>query len=482
MVRLEQAIFTSTETSLSSGYQLAAHSGGIMETDLRGLSAWGPSHDSLWPTGAQAASVNFHALPSGALCVSQTVAAGAEYSGRRGPRLYTQQLIAAPESFAAFGHHPFVLWEAARKQGCLAILERIPHVLDSLWLDTADQPAMPESYLRQADPACLAILVQAALAEQPCGIIPGERACSLVAALFSALPLAWRRTCSFTTGLRFSLRRPFHLICLPEQRLENQRLARQHQFRLLDLAAVDKTNLRLHSGWAAFVHACLVGNRCDLLLEALNRINDEAAEVSSNQPADAALARWLDCRGTQLLSELSGLTQPGDAKEPGSLTKIYGGHDAQASINAGTQAAPGCTHGTNAAAKWRLAHDPHVRGGQLLPSLSDSNLANDWRESLPIDEEPACAMGALCPWAKPQLQNLEDAIFEVVAGKPALAELHKQWSDTLALVGGSLAEKAREKYLGFAVALWRQVNAAGEPGNSQRAACALEVICLLMGK
>lgn len=65
MNRVEQAVFTSAETTRTAGYQLVARSPGILEDDGHALSAWGPSHESLLKSERQASSINFFLLPSG---------------------------------------------------------------------------------------------------------------------------------------------------------------------------------------------------------------------------------------------------------------------------------------------------------------------------------------------------------------------------------------------------------------------------------
>jgi len=127
---IEQAVFTSARTDRADGYQLVARSPGVTEEDAREISVWAPSHDSLFEEGADAVSVNFHALPSGAYCLSKSEPAGAEYSGRRGAQVYTQCLVVTPEVLARFANNPFALLTAAFAQGSLRILEELPKELE----------------------------------------------------------------------------------------------------------------------------------------------------------------------------------------------------------------------------------------------------------------------------------------------------------------------------------------------------------------
>ena len=127
---VEQAIFTSAQTERSAGYQLVASSPGVCDADARELAMWGPSHDSLLEEGLDAVSVNFHKLPSGAFCVSKTTPAGSEYSGRRGPAVYTQCLVVPADGLERFSNNPFALLTAAFAQGSLRVYDRIPDELE----------------------------------------------------------------------------------------------------------------------------------------------------------------------------------------------------------------------------------------------------------------------------------------------------------------------------------------------------------------
>src|SRR5437773_11290410 len=108
-MRLEQAIFTSIQSSRLDGYQLAAASGGITAEQTKELTAWGPAHDSLWDTRRDGRSVNFHPLADDRFCLSCTTVAGEEYSGRGGGRIYTQMFILPREALEPFANDPFLV-------------------------------------------------------------------------------------------------------------------------------------------------------------------------------------------------------------------------------------------------------------------------------------------------------------------------------------------------------------------------------------
>jgi hypothetical protein len=112
---IEQAIFTSAETNRLRGYQLVATSSGISASIARELTTWGPSHESLCELGDGASSVNFHPVDRDRWCVSQSVAAGEEYSGRGGTRIYSQSFIAGVAELAPFANNPFAFLRAVRR-------------------------------------------------------------------------------------------------------------------------------------------------------------------------------------------------------------------------------------------------------------------------------------------------------------------------------------------------------------------------------
>ena len=137
MMQVEQAIFTSCRTPRMDGYQLVAASRGITNEQADELSAWGPAHDSLLRTDARGGSINFHLLHDGVACVSKSLPAGAEYSGRSGPKVYTICLLVTPDLFARFANQPFRILDAAAAGGHLRVL------VATAGKPAADQPPRP---------------------------------------------------------------------------------------------------------------------------------------------------------------------------------------------------------------------------------------------------------------------------------------------------------------------------------------------------
>src|SRR5947207_10942358 len=131
-MRIEQAIFTSIQSSRLDGYQLAAASSGIAPELAKELTVWGPAHDSLWDTRCDARSVNFHPLSDGSYCLCCTTLAGAEYSGRGGGRVYTQMFVLGRDALAQFANDPFLVLRALSAAGRLVVFDQVLSMLPSV--------------------------------------------------------------------------------------------------------------------------------------------------------------------------------------------------------------------------------------------------------------------------------------------------------------------------------------------------------------
>jgi hypothetical protein len=245
---VEQAIFTSAETARGEGYQLVSASGGLSAADARALALWSPSHGALLLEGAAAQSVNFHPLPSGAYCVARARPMGREPSGRRGERLHTHCLVAAPELLARFANNPFALLQAAVAGGALAAAEATPAApLEPLALvgrARAVNEPLVERVCAELGRERMAALMDAAIQQRPLGVCCRLPAEELFAALLNLLPVERRPEFSFSTGLKYSPRRPFRLIAAPADEAEQERLARQFQVTVLRLDEHPETRER----------------------------------------------------------------------------------------------------------------------------------------------------------------------------------------------------------------------------------------------
>ena len=285
---VEQAIFASSRSDGAAGYQVVAASPGLCEADARELAAWGPSHDSLLDPGPEAESLNFHPLPSGAYCVSRTVAVGWECHGGR-QQVETHCLIVPREVLARFGNNPFALvhavsWHALRDEGRDGTAEPRP----SLRSGTCHPPrrlapvaipggaaAVDQALLAflAADPGPedVAALVQAARGSVCLAVAAGHRSAPLMAGLLNCLPPECRLEFSFSTGLKFSPRRPFRVVALSGDPAQRCWVAQYPNVAVLDVRGGASPQAMPLDGWAQLIQRSLGTGQIPLLAAELSK-------------------------------------------------------------------------------------------------------------------------------------------------------------------------------------------------------------------
>ncbi|HEX5446142.1 MAG TPA: hypothetical protein VFW87_20105 [Pirellulales bacterium] len=454
---IEQAIFTSAEMSRREGYQLVAHSPGIDEGDLRELSAWGPSHDSLLAAGDDAVSVNFFGLPSGCFCVSKTTPGGQEYSARGGPKVYTQCLVVDAEGLARFANNPFALLNAAFAQGSVRVHEKIPEALEAFRLAgraaAVDQAALAQL---RSEPGVtwLAALLEAAIASPAIAIVGGNHALRLVAGLFNALPVECRPHFSFSTGLKYSPRRPFRVLCLSDDPVEIRRLSRLGERTLLDLNGKPPQCFTTANGWGGLAANSIAAGRTEFLARQLAK------------PRPTLTLEQLPALGRQLLEQMA---------EDAPLAAVTPETPPLSAVTPTAAQPPSVVAAAAAAATddRHRADAAHPRFQHTLQPKARSPLA-EW------SDDPSIAIGAQCPQALETLELLDDLVFESIAGKPgAFDELKALWPTALAQVGEALIEESREQYLRHALRVWQDCVEGDQIHNPALAVSTMDVICLL---
>jgi hypothetical protein len=484
---IEQAIFTSLRSGRRDGYQLAAHSRGIDAADLRELALWGPSHDSLLDAGAD--SVNFHPLPSGAFCVSKTTLAGEEYSGR-GERTYTQCLVVPLDVLYRFGNNPFAIVTAALAQGALRVHERVPDAVEPFTLPgkcaAVDQTLLAQ-LCAQPGNSWLCAVVQAALSSTSLALVAGRLGYKLIAGLVNCLPVECRTAFSFTTGLKHSPRRPFRVFALNCDQAEQRRLQRQFDVTVLETSGEPPRYVAADTPWSGFVRAAIAAgktsflarqlalSRPNLTLADLPRLGDEllASLMSSNgPPVDSSAAD----RGGQRPPAKTAEPRAADGPRVGALP-----HDDQSvwpELQIGDPGQGECV----AAATFEAFDDvhrtdsPHARfeRAKASPTTMPRGDAGD---------DPAQVLGAACPAMIEKLEQLDDMVFEAIAGKQgAIEQLQRLWPEVLAKVGPDLVEESREQYLRHALRVWRDCVEGDQIRNAALANAAIGVVCLLFNE
>jgi len=179
---------------------------------------WGRAHDSLWDTRRDARSVNFHSLASGDYCLSCTTLAGAEYSGRRGGRVYTQMFVLPRDVLDRFADDPFLVLRALAAAGRLVVHDQVPEKLPSApLLGRSDRPdaSLVTQVLDEVGSTVFDELVDAIGRSTNVAVLTSGHVERLFQALLHAFTPEERLSLSFTTGLKDSPRRPFKLFVLP---------------------------------------------------------------------------------------------------------------------------------------------------------------------------------------------------------------------------------------------------------------------------
>ncbi|MDZ7616431.1 MAG: hypothetical protein U1E05_05460 [Patescibacteria group bacterium] len=443
MAIIEQAVFTSASTNRAAGYHLVGVSPGVAEVDARELAVWGPSHDSLLDLGPDASSISFHPLPSGAYCVSHTVAAGFEYSGRGGHRVYTQCLIVSPEVMLRFANNAFAVIRAAQAGGMVQVFDPVPEWLPSLTLIGSASPVDQNLLGRLASqfgPERIATMVQAAMNSECVALAGDAWTADLIAGLINCLPLHTRVEYPFSTGLKHSSRRPFRVLGLSNDPAEHRWIAQRAHVTLLSLASSEKLPKLPLSGWPQFVARVLATRRTSLLATELSKSDSEFT------------ADDLHALGLQLLEEL-------DASELGG-----GEPDRFASA--------ACLPDDVAQAPSRpradAAHRRFVKSTHAGETATVQIVA------------PSTVLSPESPQVLERLERLDDLVFDAINGQTAsVAELREYWSQVVSELGEDLLAESREQYLRYAMAVWERGAESDEVRNPGRAIQALDILCML---
>jgi len=443
MALIEQAVFTSAETDRAAGYQLVAASAGLSEADARELAVWGPSHASLLNSGPESVSFNFHPLPSGAYCVSRTTPAGFEYSGRGAARVYTQCLIVPADVLGRFANNPFAVLRAASAAGFLEVHQRVPDRLEPLRL--VGRAAVVDSVLltqlaSNPGPDRLAALVKAALSSESLATAGDLATEHLVAGLINCLPPECRTEFSFSTGLKYSSRRPFRIVALPGDKREHRSMHQRYNLTLLDLAESLPPEFAPIDGWARFIREVLASGRTSFLATQFSKRRFELA------------CEDLPALGLQLLEGLDISSLPA---EPELLAdKKQEGPDSGPDWWSGIQ----------------RAHAAHRRFEGSGPSTDAKDHPAAPSESPDPDS----------PETLEKLELLDDLVFEAIGGEPsAMKQLRASWSQLRAELGAELLEETREQYLRHALSIWEGYRDCDGLRDPTKAMQALDVLCVL---
>lgn len=444
MQSIEQAIFTSAETDRSAGYQVVAAGKAISRDDLGELAVWGPSHDALLSCLPRASSLNFHPLPSGAFCVSRTTAAGWEYSGR-GTRIYTQCLVVPPEVLARFANNPFAVMRAATAAGAIQVHEEIPGELEPIDL-AGGTAAVDLSLLARLTanpgPDWMAALVDAALNSASVAVAGNPSAEQLIAGLLNCFPPECRTEFSFTTGLKFSSRRPFRIVAVGRDPEEQRRVERLYNAAVVDFTGEPPGAAAVtDNSWAQFIRRVLRSGRTSLLASRL-----------ADLPEQVTLAE-LSALGLEFLEELD-VALDGDEhfdQPPQSGTPT--GED------------------VGTAGGRPQAHAAHRRSAKSVPTAA-TELTDPPGPSTIIDPPDTGMLETL--------RRLDALVCEAITGPAETVEkVRAMWRRLESGLEPQVAARWREEYLRYALSIWSQTTPGGVRCPSE-AIQSLDVVCSLL--
>jgi hypothetical protein len=467
MCDIEQAIFTSAKTDSAAGYHVVAQSVGVLKEDARELSVWCPSHDALLEAGTEAVSFNFHPLPSGAYCLSRTLPAGWEYSGRGGMRVYTHCLIVPPEVLARFANNPFALLQAALAAGVMEIRRPLPKNLEPLTLVGRATPVDQTLLIRLSNnpgPHAMAVLVQAARSAVCLAVAGDPTPSELFAGVINCLPPSCRTFLSFSTGLKFSLRRPFHLIALPGDPGEQRWMAHQHNVTALDMTGSKPLPSLVLDGWTQFIERALASGRTSFL----------AAQLAKRR-FDLNLED-LPALGLQLLEDLEESTfhELEESAAPSEKNNQPGFSTADSGDKPLTgEAFSGCNDSGAKQQEIQQAHSAHRRfeKTQIRPQNAGAHLAI---------EAPSHRLDPDSPEVQEKLELLDDLVYDALSGREgALGQLQSAWPEVRAELGDKLLGESREQYLRYALTIWESCLENDTIRNPTQAIQALDVLCVL---
>ena len=441
MLRVEQAIFTQPHGDRSPASRLVGSSPGISAADAHELAAWAPAYDSLSDAGPQAASFNFHPLPSGSFCLSRTAAAA---PGDRGgaPRIVTHCLVVAPAVLERFANHPFALYHAATFGRAPAVVDKVPERLEALQFEGHAAAVVDQILLARLavspGPRWMGALVAAALDSVCLAVTNGPRAEELISGLLNCLPVSCRTEFSFATGLRFSPQRPFRIIGSSSTAAELRALEYRYNLTVLDFSAPPPEQLARSQGWARLIERVLATGQTPLLATALSQRRSELttaelpvlALLLADEMEQSALRRQRDSSADNIGGE--------SCAAPGGRQRAHAAHR--------------LTEGTNAAA---------------LPATVPGN-------------PPSKSFDLDAPEVLEKLEQLDDAVFAAISGNnSALEAFRTLWPQLRGQLGDELLQESREQYLRYALSIWEQCEGAAAVRDAGRAIQALDVLCLL---
>lgn len=110
-----------------------------------------------------------------------------------------------------------------------------------------------------------------------------------------------------------------------------------------------------------------------------------------------------------------------------------------------------------------------------------SHTAGSFDDDWQLFDSPAYELGCRDPAVLEKLGELDDVVFEAIAGRAAAVErLQSLWPEVLRMVGDDLVVESREAYLRHAVEKWHECAAADPVRNPKLAVTLMDVLAILL--
>lgn len=228
-MKIQQAVFSSSDRGQIKGYQIVAMSEGIDRSILKELQRWSPSHmtdddPSKW-------TINYFPVSEDRVAVTRTVLGGPEYSSRGGSQVVTLIAVLDNQQFAAYENNALLVVRNALALGWLRVPSNMSSRLEAFELPdypliasckTEQHPhmnlvasgplvgsALSATDEQEIDIRMLRGLIELLESKKRIAIVGARRPIILAETLIQSLPVEGRREFSFTTGLLPALYRPF---------------------------------------------------------------------------------------------------------------------------------------------------------------------------------------------------------------------------------------------------------------------------------
>ncbi len=283
-------------------------------------------------------------------------------------------------------------------------------------------------------PEDVAALVQAARGSVCLAVAAGHRSAPLMAGLLNCLPPECRLEFSFSTGLKFSPRRPFRVVALSGDPAQRCWVAQYPNVAVLDVRGGASPPAMPLDGWAQLIQRSLGTGQIPRL----------AAELSKRR--FHLTIDDLPALGLQLLEALDG-----------SELRACSTHAAHRRF------AGKCTPYAP-----REANFPLAEREEYVANLPHN--AADRSTGLGLDS----------PEILDRLERLDDLVYDAITGQPgAMEQFRAAWPALANELGETPLAESREQYLRYALSVWEQCAKADELRHPDQAIQALDVLCLL---